>query len=130
MCQVLGHMPYSGVTSNDYRKISFDFFSARFVCGIFLRILTTLNFTMILSKIISRGIKFDDSLIIFFDGFGIILALNLIVLASKWSEIMKYWCENEKVFTSKIYEGQKFYRKFEKNIAIIAFCVIGYGTRE
>jgi hypothetical protein len=123
-------MPFTGVTSDDYRDISFDFLSPIFVLSILLRFIATIDFLIIMSKIIPSGLKFDHLAVIILCGGGIFIGMYFNFLASRWSEYMTYWCENERIFSAKIYEGKKFFKKFGKNIAIVSILIIGYGLSE
>lgn len=128
--RLLSLMPCRGLTSDDYRKISFDFISPNFIICISLRLLSSIEFLMGFAKIISRGFVVNDFLLIFLNGGGIIIAMNFIKLSAHWKMHMKYWIENEKVFTTKIYQGKKHFQRFRRNFAIVSILVIGYGFRE
>jgi hypothetical protein len=64
---------------------------------------------------------------IMMNGFGLVLSINLVFLATNWNEIMKFWSEHERIFSSEIYNDRKHIKRFRKNLAIVSTFIIGYG---
>lgn len=120
-------MPFEGVTSLNSEDFSFDCASIKFVISISLKFLGTVEFCIVSYKFISSGLKFDHTLYFILFGGGIYLGLYLIVLASNWPEDMHFWSENEKVFTSNLYHGRKFFMNYRKKLMIATVIIIGYS---
>lgn len=119
-------MPFEGVTSIDSKDFYFDYASPKFIVAICLKFFGAIEFVLVSYKILEDGFQFDDTLFFLLNGGGIYLGLYLIVLGSNWPEHMQFWAENEKVFTSSVYSGKKYFRKFQRKIILLTVFILGF----
>lgn len=131
-CQVLGHFPYDGVRSKNYQDISFSFKSFTFLFSFFIKIIAIIEF---ITEIVRRQLKhnnfnLENYTIFVLNGLGIPLGIYLIWLSYHWRKHMEFWCENEQKFSRKIYHGEKYFKKFKKQITVLFFVIMGYKICE
>jgi pilus assembly protein TadC len=124
----LGHFPFQGVQSENYKDISFSFKSFRFVFSFLIKLIAIIEFVTetVRRKIKHNNFNLESYTTFVLNGFGIPMGIYLIWLSYNWRKHMEFWCENEKVFSRKVYLGEKYFKKFKKRITWLFVIIVVY----
>lgn len=127
LAQLFCVLPIYGIFNRDHRKVRFKWFSARTISSLLFIFFVIFEIILSLKLIGQMGMDFRTGELLSFCIFSLIEAVLFFLLARKWSEIIKFWYKNEKVFLNYPYaiDGWRLKTKMKVGSFTILFFALG-----